>query len=823
MEENYNNREMVQRITNELSNISYYSGYTNRFGISFTFLYLLSIIRDNQFKQDGLVELEYSSNLKKEIVRFVEDYRVDDLLHSHFEDVIVMMPENLVKSVFSLVMKVEFWFLKENFHFLFDDILKWTTSHNRLYVGDARQPIELSRFILKLANLPTFGKVYNPFAGFASLGTLLNENQYYDGQEINIDYWALGKLRLNAYNKNNYHFVNDDSLRYWNIDGNYDLVFAYPPFRISRYQYLNDMRINSLNWYIIEKGLESLSDNGKLICVFPISFLYAGSKNDKNLRKFLVENDLIETIVLLPSKVILQSSILFCLVVLSKRNTNNQSIRMIDATDFTIRSRHSKNEIFDDVKLLEVINNYDNSAVVKFVSKSRVINEDYDLHVNRYFVEDDLKGIPLGSFVVYITGGANRIFDDVKLIRIKDLKNDPFNSVLESSEIVKEPVRAGTYKKIEQDCLLIASRFLSLKPTFFKYSGEPVYISNDIYALDVDQSKVNIRYLIYQLYSEELKKQLQKFSTGSIMPRITRKDILSLKIELPFLKEQDQLYLDIAQKHLASKAEQFGVEVQEQTTNVNDENSFLRHEIAGSLKNVRSSFRLVQKILKEKVADQVVDLYKLKANDILESTLETYLKIIERDLESINRSVNKMGAKIELSDMTFEKVDLLGFIQEYAQSLKVRAGSLYDVQTDLDLDAVFEAKLKTVYIRADKDILRKAFDNLVENAVKHAFHHDTANFNKIRIDLFYDFEDMKVQVDISNNGKTLPAEISYESLVRKGSSYGNNGGEGTGLWYVNEVMKLHGGYFGFTDETGPEGVGGDLATSMELTFPILEE
>jgi type I restriction enzyme M protein len=41
------------------------------------------------------------------------------------------------------------------------------------------------------------------------------------------------------------------------------------------------------------------------------------------------------------------------------------------------------------------------------------------------------------------------------------------------------------------------------------------------------------------------------------------------------------------------------------------------------------------------------------------------------------------------------------------------------------------------------------------------------------------------------------------------------------VWFVNDMMKLFGGKFGFTDETGSEGIDGEYVTSMELTLPII--
>lgn len=834
-------RDISSNVISELEKISYSFGYSNSYNSSFIFLYLVTLFRNRGLDQKSLFEISESYNMKQNIIDYCESHTPDDLLQSHFKDTITLVPEKMIARITLLISKVDFWLLNDDFALFFDNILNWAISKNRLSAGDARQPKELLRFILKLSGLPQFGKVYNPFAGLASLGTMLNEEQSYFGQEINIDYWALGKLRLMAYDKRNFHFVNDDSIRYWDNSNNYDLIFAFPPLNASRVVHPDEIRHHSFNWQIIEEGLNNLNPNGKMICIFPVSFLFASGSKDKKLRRFLVDNNLLETIVLLPGRILSYSAIQLCVVVLSKATVFSNKIRFIDASLAVKPKTGSKNETLDDARLWDNIS-IDNPEFVKYIDKQDIAEEDYNLSVSRYFVEEDLYGIRLSEFIspieegntmssrklMQMTGRTLRInkhndTSTFRIVRIKDLKNDIFNYGLETESLNNEIPSTGVFRKITESCLLVSSRYNSLKPTYFAFEGIPVYIPSEIYAFRVDKNICDVNFLIYLLHSDSVKSQISGYSTGSFIPKISKRDFLNLKVVLPNLEEQEKIYVELAHKKLEEKSNELGIALKDQITNVNDENSFLRHEIAGSLKNVRSSFRLVQKILKEKVADQVKDLYRLRANDILETDLETYLKIIERDLESINKSVNKMGAKIELSDMTFEKVDLLKFIQEYAVSLKVRAGSLYEVSTELDLDTVFESEIDTVYVMADKDILKKAFDNVVENSVKHAFVHEATNLNKIKIEVMYDFEDMSVQVDICNTGKPLPENISYDALVRKGSSFGKNGGEGTGLWYVREVMKLHGGEFGFTDETGREGIEGEFVTSMELSFPIIQE
>src|SRR5690606_24058650 len=145
---------------------------------------------------------------------------------------------------------------------------------------------------------------------------------------------------------------------------------------------------------------------------------------------------------------------------------------------------------------------------------------------------------------------------------------------------------------------------------------------------------------------------------------------------------------------------------------------------------------------------------------------------------------------------------------------------IFKIILNVDEEALKEAKIKEIFINGDKSLLQKMFDNIVENAEKHAFNNEISIKNRIQIELLYDFDNLEVQLDFGNSGKPLPEGYSWESFTRKGSKSGLNGGDGFGGWFINEVMKKHGGRFGFTDERGPEGIEGDIITSIELTFPI---
>lgn len=709
--------------------------------------------------------------------------------------------------------------LAENYPEIFDALLYKLSEAQGKQTSEFIQPYEISRFIMNLAKVKDNDTIYNPFAGLASFATFLNKSNFYYGQEINHKTWALGKLRLIAHNLEHFNYELEDSIENWNRFNEFDLIVSNPPFNL-RLNNTKYSRINfSLEDVIIENSLHQLNSRGELICVFPESFLYKRNRSDFQLKKHLIENNFINTIISLPNGVFKYTAIGTCIVIINKKKVYKNKIRFIDATSFVSTEYNNKEKILDDLNLFEQIQN-NNKNFVRLINKEIIIENDYNLSVGRYFIDDNFKGARLNEIATFIRGSRSEKEEIGKLVKIRNLKDSIVNFNLDIEKLEVRDIPSFGVRKIQQSCILVALRWRTLKPTYFEYNGEPIYISNDILAFKVDKKIVNTNYLINELHADYVLNQLDGLRLSGIIPILRKDDFFQLKIKLPSIEEQKKKFYSYADEYIKTIVQESEFEFKENKINVEDENSFLRHQIAGSLKNIRGAFKFVQKIIDEQVKNQLPEIDNFKADDRLDTTFSNYMNIIERDLESINKAVNKAGDKIDLLDLNIESFDLLEFIKDYRDSLKVRANNLFDVILDLDESAIIEYGISAINISGDKVIIRRMLDNIIENAERHAFTNSIANDNKIKIDLIYDFEDFTVQIDISNNGIPLPENITYDALVRKGSTSGENSGNGFGLWYVNEVMKIHNGKFSFTDENGSEGIKSEYVTTMELTFPI---
>ncbi|RZJ34735.1 MAG: hypothetical protein EOO51_08385 [Flavobacterium sp.] len=707
--------------------------------------------------------------------------------------------------------------LRANFQSIFDSLLYSLADLRGKHSGEFIQPIEVTRFIMQFVKLPDNAYVYNPFAGVASFATFLRPHQRYYGQEINLQTWTIGTLRLMAYGHPFENYKLEDSISNWNNFGEFDLIVSNPPFGLRLNNKSSLYGGEDVDKFLIERSLEQLPKSGQLICILPLSFLYRGGR-ERGFRQYLVDNNYIDTIISLPQGIFKHTGIPSC-IILFNRHYEARNIKMVDASHFVIDSIHREKRL-DDKRLNSVLSQNDENEFVRNISPDILHDSDLNMLVQRYFA-GKYEGTPLRDLTAFMPGTRTERGKYGKLVRIRDLKDSIIDNELDLLKIEPTLLPLGNIRKIEQSCLLLATRWKTLKPTIFNFENEAIYVSADIIALTINQKLIDPKYLVSALHSENVKNQLEHYRIPGIIPTIFRNDLFRIKVELPPVTEQVRIYNKNVDQYISSKVEEIAALNYGRTVDVNDENSFLRHQIAGSLKNVRGAFKLLKRVLVEQVKPIVPGLDDLKADPESEFTLKRYLEIIERDLNSINKSVNKVGETIELMDLNKENFDLLLFIKDYVDGLRIRANNFYEVYLDLDEDAIKEFGITAIHIEGDKDLIRKMFDNIIENAEKHAFQYGISNNNKIAIQLLYDFEQFEVQIDIGNTGSSLPASMTHDAMIRRGSSSGPHSGNGIGIWYVNEVMKIHNGRFGYTDETGPEGIDSEFVTTMELTFPII--
>jgi len=733
---------------------------------------------------------------------------------------------NQVFEQLSLVLlKLKYDFLNKNFTQIFDRVIYQLSISQARLSGEFIQPVELTRFICNLAELKSDAKVYNPFAGLASFGVFLNQVNEYFGQEINQKNWAMGALRLKAYQRaNEARFVCEDSILNWpDKSEKFDLIVSNPPYgiRLDNLYKQIEPGIRTSEQFLFVKGVSSLSDDGKLIALLPQVFLFRDQ--EQKTRQILVNEDLIDTIVSLPGGLLSGTGMPLAILFVNRKKKNPGKVRLVLAEKF-VEAGQSGGKKLNDIALSRFLANApQDEDVIKIVDNSDIKSNDYNLSVGRYF-QKQIDGVNLGSILMPLPNQRVNLPKTGKFIRIRDLKDDKIDSTLDITMLQEaELKRTGIYV-VSESCLLLAMRWSSLKPTYFDFNEVPVYRNQDILAFKIDDTIVDIAYLINELHADYVVKQIVSYQKGEFIPFISKDDLLKVVVKLPSLEEQkakvinDKLTLIRLEQNLMKQLKQ------EFDSTVDDENSVLRHQIAGRINNLSGAIDGLIEIISSQVIRSIPDVYEYKKSAKSSLTFGKYLDILKRDISIIKDITAK--DYIVKNDSGFRDFDAIKFLRDYVDELGniAATGSVkYEIMTPsskiFDEKSLESENIKRIVVRGDETDLKSMLDNVVDNAVKHGFRDQSFDKNKLNIICDIDKDKMLLKIRLSNSGNPLHKDFSKEDFIRNGITSDKTNGDGHGGYLINKIITNHNGHLTVSNDAKylP---GNELVTTFIVELPI---
>lgn len=286
--------------------------------------------------------------------------------------------------------------------------------------GEFYTPQEVSEL---LAEITTVGKkevnkVYDPACGSGSLllkfaKVLGRENvrQGFFGQEINLTTYNLCRINmfLHDINYNNFDVALGDTLidpKHWD-DEPFDAIVSNPPYSIrwegdSNPLLINDPRFSPAGVLAPKRYadlaftmhmLSWLSTSGTAAIVEFPGVLYRGGA-EKKIRKYLVDNNYVDTVIQLPPDLFFGTTIATCIIILKKSKKDNK-ILFIDASAEFIRNGN-KNKLSEEnrLKILEAFSSRkDVEYFAKLVDSKDIADNDYNISVSSYVTPEDTREI----------------------------------------------------------------------------------------------------------------------------------------------------------------------------------------------------------------------------------------------------------------------------------------------------------------------------------------------------------------------------------------------------------------------------------------------
>ncbi|VXC34350.1 conserved hypothetical protein [Flavobacterium sp. 9AF] len=681
-------------------------------------------------------------------------------------------------------------------------------------------PESLKTLMVNILNPSDNKTIYDPVAG--SGGLLIKALKYSkttiegsEGNEIINRIAQLGNMNLIMNGLKRYEIEPKDCFEKINDIKQYDYIIADLPINgfinsVEHYMLYNQYNLNpprsgrsfaSFILFILSK----LKLDGKAVFTVSESFLTSQGK-EKEIRKLLIERDLLESVISLPMGALLPyTNAKASLLVINKGKSPNlfNKVKFIKAKALDF---NKKSNVIDSE---EVIKSYLNDS--EYSKNSQIIpNENLrnlilsaDAYDDEYFISNLMLKEGTGkllSDLVQIKSGTQPDRNDLSehgelvLVKIENLSKEILDINL-SKDIIHGVNNIEKYYKhiISEDCILVARIGDYLKPTIYRHSeyNKSILIHSNVYALIPSKKRVefDLEYLYYQLHATFILEQIKSKKVGSVMPYITISNLGQLVVPFVSLENQEQFVntqkanlIAAERARLEEKSKELGYieEIEEKELNiVRTITHQLKHQLTG-LSTVLSKIQAISTKnnlgeLKEYDKDdprlKVNPGFEKPENENFEETLNKAIKktdtvnIILRDVE-----------KAIILNLEFSEIKLLDLFNEIKKEYNQKAFSI-------------EITGNNPLIDISKSHFEDLINTLIENAEEHSF--EGIKKPKITFNIKTDLTRGIIIIDYKNNGSPLTInEKEYKSILTKSIK---SKGTGIGGYYINKIIEAHKG------------------------------
>lgn len=280
--------------------------------------------------------------------------------------------------------------------------------------GEFYTPSEVVQLLVALLKPHAGMRIYDPTTG--SGGMLIQMRNYLAkhgenasnlslyGQEMNLNTWAICKMNMFLHGVLNADIRKGDTLRepQHTQAGElmcFDRVIANPPFSLKkwgkedcdndgfgRFPYGTPPK-DAGDLAFVQHMIASTNAEGMVGVVMPHGVLFRGS-SEKAIRQGMLEDDLLEAVIGLPSGLFYGTGIPACMLIINKNKPNDRKGKVLfinGELEFQEGKNQNKLREQDIAKIVTTFNNFEDiKRYSKVVPYSEIAENDFNLNIRRY-------------------------------------------------------------------------------------------------------------------------------------------------------------------------------------------------------------------------------------------------------------------------------------------------------------------------------------------------------------------------------------------------------------------------------------------------------
>lgn len=410
---------------------------------------------------------------------------------------------------------------------------------------------------------------------FLTKAILENAARDYNGIEINKQYVLISKLKLLILGANPDRIKNGDVFdsKFGNESlDKYDAIFCQMPMsmpldidKISKTGLLDEFHSKRINkreseWAFIKAMIEMINDqrNGIGVAWIRSSLLY--SEAGKEFRRDLIKKGLLEGIILLPPGMLSDSMIQTALMIV---RSNNDTVKMVDASDWAVRGRRSSYIPEGEIPLILDLYYDDGEGFLRpedppyctTVSTSEIADNDFSFEPTRYILKKHLhlqNEIILSDVTTKIFRGVQIKADDhdtmselydtepnCYLLNLSDISNGYIDENLEGVNI--DNLKKYQRYMLQQDDIVISARGTKISVAVAdNIEDRDIICTGNLIVIRCGRN-LDPYYLKAFLESNYGTAMLKAIQTGGVIFAINPKQLQNMPIEQMGIKKQKQI------------------------------------------------------------------------------------------------------------------------------------------------------------------------------------------------------------------------------------------------------------------------------------------
>lgn len=388
------------------------------------------------------------------------------------------------------------------------------------------------------------------------------------GYEINNSRYLISMMRCELLGKNTTIYLQDVFDIANNLENmpKFDKIFSNYPFGMKlrnlgssgKYleqlekRYPNISKSTSSDWVFNALMCDFMKDDGKAVGIMTNGSTW--NSIDLAIRKYFVEEGLVECVISMPAKMFGRTNISTSMIVLSH---GNRSVRLVDASEIYQQGRRQNEFSTEDIEKIVSATKADGENS-KQISLDELRNNEYSLNLSRYR-NNEVKyenGVVFNTIIKNITRGAactasqldNMVSEHETNMQFLMLSNIQNGIIDEKLPYLKE-----IDEKLEKYCVKNNSLILSKNGFPFKVAvatvqdGHKVLANGNLYVIELDKTRVNPYYMKAFFESDQGIDALKRITVGTTIPSIGVDKLKNLIVPIPTLEEQNR----IATRYLA--------------------------------------------------------------------------------------------------------------------------------------------------------------------------------------------------------------------------------------------------------------------------------